>query len=1448
MRIAKWMIILLMFAAWSVAAEVVFWSDEVKAIPGNEKEFQVLTDGKKVVSELIPVDPACNYLLAGQFRANGECSGFSFGLQMFDENRRPIHPHSVNAITGTETVLTQPAKKGDRFLLVRDASAWKLQQGKVVALGIQPKLADLPARTFSYYITAITPEDGQYRIILSKPLPVDLSAGTMIRQHGDARDFNAAWLEELDGNWEKYRHPIAAGEGYTAASERLWPGTRFVRVFLNAKPGTKIFFRDIELKKLTAAEWSGLRLGRRGEEVKPFGKFRRLAARTGTAAEVQPGSGFFTAGLQWSAAGTRQIEMQLKSDTPGMFELIWAGRDENDKWFSVRKSHTVIPDRQFHWLRFPVSWPEGRAGTITNLQMNWRSEVPARLTVAGLTARQQVNLIPGATELQPRETVMLHYLRPRLQYRLRWVEGVNPGMSLSWLDRNDRVIGEFRLPIGTTQGEVVMPPLAVRAGLTVEKSASGYPELSEIKTTAAAEPRWRGEWIWCRKGSGPEWTNVWFEREFELPESPVESAALAIAADDHPWVYLNGKLVGSGGSFVAANCFDVTGFLKPGKNLLTIRVLNGIQEGGLLCNLYVRSGGREHYVVTGPDWRYQIGTAEKPAAIQTPAVVLGNPATTEPWAGRLDYRYAGPRGKLKVLSTASGSFTAEIQSPLPQLPQFLRAKAVTASGKERVVMLKATLKKDGNRLTVSFPPPYSTAEEPQMLYLDEERLETVSHASIGTIPGRKQTTGLAEARYVAVGGRTRLVIDGESVNPFFWALPASFANNSSSNLYLASEAREAGYRNFALLTDFPEIWKGPGQFDFTALDARVAQLLDVCPDAIFLLQVGCYMPEWWLNANPDDVTAHANGSPRATHRESQALASKKWLKDAEIPLNALVQHIRNRSWGKRVWGASVSENRNWEWFWTITDKDNKPAVSGYSKSDYAAFRDFLRRKYRTDEELAKQWKQSGVTLANARMPSPEIHTRGRVGALLDPQLDRQLMDWFEFRNLVLAEAVISLGKTIKEATDGKWLTGAYYGYFIEMCVNIGRAAHDHGHNGFWETAKSPYVDFVRAPTRYLLRKIGWSDGIMQPQDTYTLHGKVVYIECDLRTAYRPVERPVENYVAHPTTGFDTVSGMNRTFGMMLASGTSYYWYDITSGAFREPVLVALLKEQSDVYHQLPPVRNLTPREMAIVGDRDSVYYTKRNSADGILPVVIGELIRNVNDLAAPHRVMTVGDLLDGSAAPHKFYLMTNALMLSRDQREALMRRFEREKATVLWFYAPGAFYPDQGPAAEYCGDFLGLKMEMINRKQQPKLRLAPGWGVTECVNANTASPWFYPVGGFEDVVGRDEQNRPALVKFQRNGATHYFSTLLNLPVPVLRTMAEKAGVRFYSPGMTDSMWIGNDVVFLHARSGGEKRIDLPPGTRLRGIIGPLQGKLLKSGQPWQAEAAQTYGFLVEPEK
>lgn len=342
------------------------------------------------------------------------------------------------------------------------------------------------------------------------------------------------------------------------------------------------------------------------------------------------------------------------------------------------------------------------------------------------------------------------------------------------------------------------------------------------------------------------------------------------------------------------------------------------------------------------------------------------------------------------------------------------------------------------------------------------------------------------------------------------------------------------------------------------------------------------------------------------------------------------------------------------------------------------------------------------------MPSPREQDAGSALALLDPAEDMAKIDWFEFRNRAVSEAIIALCKVVKEETGGRWLCGAYYGYLIAFS-NIFNRLQTVGHLGIEAVARSPYVDYVWGPSFYTWRYPGMSDSPMQAAESFTSHGKLVIVEQDLRTFSENSQYESRN--GKLNTVEQSIGAMNRAFGMTLARGIGMHWMEMYESWFREKVLLELMAEQQKIYRSLPPVQGTTPMEVCIVSDQKSAFYAKHNAGDGAHRALIGELMRRFNEAGFPFRHVLLADLLQHELIPpQKLYIMTNLLMLTKEERNTLKKRLEREKAAVVWLYAPGVFYPENGPSAGNISDLLGIGMKMVAKWMAPVIELKDGWG------------------------------------------------------------------------------------------------------------------------------------------
>jgi len=1171
-------------------------------------------------------------------------------------------------------------------------------------------------------------------------------------------------------------------------------------------------FKGGDLKKV----WRSFGVAKSGDKNSPFVEFT-VAPRGGVACE----------NLDWNAADIKGLEVDFKvAEEGGYLECAFTSSD-NGRKYSSTCGVSVVPDGEFHRILFPVGENPAWRGKITSMQIRWIGQsAPAGFREINATAKLN----------------RIYDMRPRGEYTLSRLTG-NAAAELRFLDRYYQEIGKVTLPAGKREVKFTVPELC----MTVEKVPADAPLHAELELLPKLDrpaAYWRGKWIWCWNGFGPDATNVWFQRKFVLDDNPQE-AELVIAGDDAFTAYVNGNAVGSGANWTLPGKFDVAKYLKKGENTVVMKVYNSEAWGGFLGELYVSVNGKTQYIVSDKNWMCHVGGGSEPAVFERQSMEIGAPPVA-PWNTRVGYQYVGPKGKIRVISSGEQEFTAEVLEDFPVKSRKLDLLTVDRSGSKRnvtgVITPDTSLWKKGSRVNVkiSMGKQFRAAE----IFNASDFMVVENQAKLGDVKISKHIIPpVSSAKVTGNGSRPYFQINGKNYAPIYYLLSGGFSKWPDSRDWMIRNAVDSGCKIMRHGASFQNFWIGEDKFDFSSVDRCLDTVANYAPGTKIIISVNTGMPRWWLAKNPGDMTAYFGGKTPQRDKDLQALASKNWLKDARIGLRALIRHLQNSPYADMIIGIGLSEGWNSEWFWSYADDKNKFAMSGYSPADHATFRTYLKERYRSDEVLQKAWNRKDVTLENAPMPTDKQWYGGSVGVFLDPQKDMQVIDWFRFRNRSIGEAITTLARYVKEESNGKWLAGAYYGYLLAFS-NIYHRLQTVGHLDIERVARSPYVDFLTAPSYYTWRHAGQGDAIMQAAESFTAHGKMIIVEQDLRTFGETSNYEIKNGML--STPEQSVGGLDRAIALTMTRGVGTHWLEMYENWFREPLLINVMKEGIEAYEALGEVKGTTPVEFALVSDPESAMYVKINMGDGVHVASIGEMQRRLTETAMPYRHVLLKDMLEKNVVPeHKFYIVNNLFMLDDAERSALMERFKKEKAVVLWLYAAGVSTPEQGPSVEKMSEFLGIKFRMDTGNDRPAINLVPGYSVKRAVNFNLTSPWFYPVSGFDEVIGRTANGNPALVKWQKDGVTHYFSTLMNLPPALIRDLAERAGVHCYSKS-GDPVLAGNDVVALHAKNSGKKVINLRPGCTMKAILGPVKG-VFRSGQPFDVRAGQTYVFKVDKE-
>ncbi len=112
-------------------------------------------------------------------------------------------------------------------------------------------------------------------------------------------------------------------------------------------------------------------------------------------------------------------------------------------------------------------------------------------------------------------------------------------------------------------------------------------------------PVWHAKWLLF---SGDKEVR-YFRRRFDLA-APVKTATVTLTADNAYELYVNGRKIGADGDWYKAETYDVAGVLKPGANVIAVRVDNLDGAAGLLCEARIAlQNGDAIRLATDKTWR-----------------------------------------------------------------------------------------------------------------------------------------------------------------------------------------------------------------------------------------------------------------------------------------------------------------------------------------------------------------------------------------------------------------------------------------------------------------------------------------------------------------------------------------------------------------------------------------------------------------------------------------------------------------------------------------------------------------------------------------------------------------------------------------------------------------------------------------------------------------------------
>jgi hypothetical protein len=226
------------------------------------------------------------------------------------------------------------------------------------------------------------------------------------------------------------------------------------------------------------------------------------------------------------------------------------------------------------------------------------------------------------------------------------------------------------------------------------------------------------------------------------------------------------------------------------------------------------------------------------------------------------------------------------------------------------------------------------------------------------------------------------------------------------------------------------MWRAPGEYEFSQLDDTVRAYLSADPEAYLILILRLVPPDWWMDAHEDELVRYAMGDDFDTGDEAGRVRRASFA-------SGLGSETRWTSGGGHCAPgcSALGQARDlattpamafteWHYFgsWTEQMPDTGPAMAAH-------FRRWLRDRYATVDDLRGAWADPASAFETALVPGVQPRLAAGPLGLRNPADGRWVEDYYRCQQEVTVDDIELFCSAAKEATGGRVLCGAFYGYF-----------------------------------------------------------------------------------------------------------------------------------------------------------------------------------------------------------------------------------------------------------------------------------------------------------------------------------------------------------------------------------------------------------------------------------
>jgi len=601
-----------------------------------------------------------------------------------------------------------------------------------------------------------------------------------------------------------------------------------------------------------------------------------------------------------------------------------------------------------------------------------------------------------------------------------------------------------------------------------------------------------------------------------------------------------------------------------------------------------------------------------------------------------------------------------------------------------------------------------------------------------------------------------------------------FAQFGRAGVRLYSFSSTPSESNYGLA---PTAWVAPDRFDFSHLDDRALMVLNNVPDACFFPRIYLFSPSWWDERHPMDLVTYdpGDGRPQPFARDGKkrtpSWASQAWRQDTARAIRRYIEHIERSGYADRVIGYHLASGTTEEWMmWGA----NENQWVDYSPVNQAAFREWLTRRYGSDDALRQAWRDDKVTLLTAGIPTKEARARTQYGILRAPQVEQNVIDFTLYNSDLVADTIAYFARVVKQATRGKKLVGVFYGYLLQLMEQRQQNA---GHLSLKKVLENPDIDFLTSPTSYAFRTPGSGySHFMSLTDSVKLHGKLWINENDIRTWL--VSGKTGQW-GRTDTYEETLKQQQRELASVLGQGCGQWWFDMGGGWYDDTRLMGEITKMRQIADKtLGRPRGPVAEVAVVVDDKSLAYMQPGNPLSS--PLLLG-VLPHLARTGAPVAYYALSDLT--KAPRHKMYVFLNAFAPDEEDRKAI-GGLKGEGRVLVFFWAAG-LYRNGRLDPEGLSDLIGMKVTTSTRRRALSGHFVEGADLTKDLVGQSfgvgvsAAPSFAVDDPNATVLARGDHGEALLAAREHGTWTAVYSAAPLHSREVFRRLARKGRVHCY---------------------------------------------------------------------